>query len=299
MTAPRQVLAGTTSLLTRRCSERRFFLRPSELTNEIFLYVLAVAAQRFNVLVHAACVLSNHYHMVVTDQDARLPEFEQYLDSLVARATNCSLGRFEGFWAAATSYSAVRHAAAEDVVEKVAYTLANPVAAGLVQSGAEWPGLWTAPEQLGRAKLVARRPKVFFREDGYMPERVELELTTPPGFGSAREFRERVSDALGRLEKKIRRERAKEGLAFMGRAKVLSQKPTARPAPGEPRFRLNPRVAGIDKWKRIEGIFRLKRFLDEYRAAWLARRAGENGAVFPSGTYHLRVMHGVPCAAAA
>jgi len=49
MTAPRQVLPGTTSLITRRCSERRFFLRPTAVTNEIFLYVLAVAAKRYNV----------------------------------------------------------------------------------------------------------------------------------------------------------------------------------------------------------------------------------------------------------
>jgi hypothetical protein len=37
---------GTTYLVTRRCSERRFFLRPSAVTNAIFLYALAVVAQR-------------------------------------------------------------------------------------------------------------------------------------------------------------------------------------------------------------------------------------------------------------
>jgi hypothetical protein len=42
-------------------SERRFFLRPSALTNAIFLYVLAVAARPHRVEVHAFCVLSNQY----------------------------------------------------------------------------------------------------------------------------------------------------------------------------------------------------------------------------------------------
>jgi REP-associated tyrosine transposase len=298
MTAPRQVLPGTTSLITRRCSERRFFLRPSQATNGIFLYVLAIAARRYNVQVHAFCVLSNHYHLVVTDRDACLPAFEQYLDSLVARATNCSLGRFEGFWAAATSYSAVSQGDLEDVVAKTAYTLANPVAAGLVQSGAEWPGLWSSPDQLGTTKLCAERPKVFFREHGYMPATAELELTIPPGFASADEFRERVSQALERLEQKIRRERASEGMGFLGRTKVLAQKTSARPAPREPRFRLNPRVAAMDKWKRIEAVLRLKEFLSEYRAAWEAMRAGVNGVLFPAGTYHLRVMHAARCAEA-
>jgi hypothetical protein len=59
VTAPRQVLPGTTYLVTRRCSERRLFLRPSERVNAIFLYVLAVAAQKYGIDVHAFCVLSN------------------------------------------------------------------------------------------------------------------------------------------------------------------------------------------------------------------------------------------------
>jgi hypothetical protein len=53
MTAPRQVLPGTTYLITRRCSQRQFLLRPSDVTNSIFLYVLALAAKRFGVEVHA------------------------------------------------------------------------------------------------------------------------------------------------------------------------------------------------------------------------------------------------------
>jgi REP element-mobilizing transposase RayT len=183
MTAPRQVLAGTIYLVTRRCSERRFFLRPSALTNAIFLYVLAVAARRYNVLVHAFCVLSNHYHLLVTDADAQLPAFMQYLDSLVARATNASLGRWEGFWSSDASYSAVSHGSTDDIVRKAAYVLANPVAAGLVQHGREWPGLWTAPEQLGAATLTAPRPKTFFRASGDMPESAELVLTIPGARG--------------------------------------------------------------------------------------------------------------------
>jgi REP element-mobilizing transposase RayT len=94
VTAPRQVLPGTTWLVTRRCSERRRFLRPSAIVNEIFLFVLAVAARRFGVEVHAFCVMSNHYHLLVTDRRARLPAFVQHLNGFVARAMNASLGRW-------------------------------------------------------------------------------------------------------------------------------------------------------------------------------------------------------------
>jgi REP element-mobilizing transposase RayT len=297
MTAPRQVLPAATYLVTRRCSERRFFLRPSDATNGTFLYVLALAAQRYGVEIHAVCVLSNHYHLLLTDPAASLPAFMQYLDSLVARATNASLGRWEGFWASAASYSAVAHDSPEDVISKAAYVLANPVAAGLVRHGREWPGIWTAPEQIGSAKLTAVRPKVFFSADGYLPESVELELTVPPGFASVREFQERLSEALTELEEQSRRELASKGRGVLGVARVLAQKPLAHPASGEPRRKLNPRVAARDKWKRIEALSRLVDFLRAYREAWSARRAGVRGVLFPAGTYLLRVLHGVECAA--
>jgi hypothetical protein len=59
---------------------------------------------------------------------------------------------------------------------------------------------------------------------------------------------------------------------------------------------LNPRVAGRDKWKRIEALGRLVEFVRSYRVAWKARRAGVADVLFPHGTYLLRVLHDVPCA---
>jgi REP element-mobilizing transposase RayT len=285
--------------VTRRCSERRLFLRPSEVTDAIFLYALGIVAKRYRVAVHAFCVLSNHFHLVATDPYAELPAFMRDFCSLVARATNASLGRWEGFWSSETSYSAVSHASADDVVAKVAYVLANPVAAALVQSGREWPGLRTAPTQLGVAKLTAARPKVFFSPNGDMPASAELVLTVPPGFASAKEFQDRVAEASTRLEAEHRREIAEAGRSFLGRARVLAQNPFSRPKPGEPRRVLSPRVAAGDKWKRIEALTRLAGFLRAYREALAALRAGVLHVVFPPGTYKLRVEHGVHCAAAA
>jgi REP element-mobilizing transposase RayT len=296
MTAPRRVLPGQTYLVTRRCSERRFFLRPSAVTNEIFLYALAVAASRHRIEIHTFCVLSNHVHLLLTDPEARLPKFMQYLDSLVARAVNASLGRWEGFWSSENSYSAVSHEGTGDVVAKAIYVLGNPVAAGLVRTGREWPGLWTAPDQLGTGKFVVTRPKVFFRQKGDMPTTAELTLKTPQGFASATEFQLLVAAGLHELETAKLRELGSKG--FLGRKRVLAQNPFSRPAPGEPRRTLNPRIAARDKWKRIEAISRLVEFLRAYRIALKRRQAGATKVVFPAGTYQLRVEHGVACAPA-
>jgi REP element-mobilizing transposase RayT len=296
MTAPRRIVPGTTYLVTRRCTQRQLLLRPSPSTNATFRYVLALAARRFNIQVHAFCVLSNHWHAVVTDPDASLPAFAQYVNSLVARAVNASLGRWENFWAPA-SYSAVALTAPADVLDKAAYVLANPVAAALVRRGSQWPGLWSAPEAIGGPPERIERPAAFFRGAGYLPESVELELVPPPG-ESAEVFRERLTAAVSELEERARARIAAEGRTFLGVDKVLAQKPTARPAGVERRRGLNPRVAGRDQWKRIEALLRLREFVREHRAARLAMQPGQPTPVFPAGTYLMRVAFGVRCAPA-
>jgi REP element-mobilizing transposase RayT len=290
------VVAGHAFLVTRRCSQRQFLLRPGALTDAIFRYVLAVAAQRHGVLVHAYCVLSNHYHLVVTDARGRLPAFGQYLDSLVARAVNCSLGRWEHFWDPA-SYSAVRLVAPRDVIDKTAYVLANPVLAGLVRRGEDWPGLWSGTSPIDGEGLECLRPKVFFDERGSMPASVTLTLTRPPGFGFAttEDFVLPLVEALADLEERAARALRAKGRGFLGRREVLRQRPTGRPASGEPRRVLGPRVAARDRWARIEALQRLTEFVAKYRAALKAWRAGLRSVVFPHGTYHMRLQHGACC----
>ena len=79
---------------------------------------------------HALCFLANHYHIVLTDPNARLPEFMQWLNEFTAKSINALHGRWENLWACG-SYSAVVLESAEDVLDKMVYTLCNPVTAGL------------------------------------------------------------------------------------------------------------------------------------------------------------------------
>jgi putative transposase len=297
MTAPRRILAGSTYLITRRCFARMYLLRPSALVGAVFEYVLAMKAREYGILLHAYCVLSNHWHCVLTDPHGRLPEFQRDVGSTVARALNAAHGRWESFWAPG-SYSAVALQTADDIVDKMAYVLANPVAAGLVRRGAQWPGLWSPPTRIGAGPREVKRPDHFFRKEGRSPETATLELHCPPGFDSVEALRERLIEALTEREDDAVRDLAEKGLAFMGARKVTGQNPLARPAPGEPRRGLKPRIAARCRWKRLEAIGRLKTFLAEYREAWRAFRRGVPGTVFPEGTYWMRVAYGVACAPA-
>ncbi len=298
MTAPRQVLPGTTYLITRRCLNRQFFLRPSKATNQLVGFLLAVAAERFHVEVHAFCVMSNHLHLVVTDPDACLPAFGRFLDSLIGRSMNAMLGRQEYFWGPPT-FSAVALQSPADVLDKVAYTLANPVKAGLVRRGRLWPGLWSAPDQMGAAPLEFTRPSSFFRRagQGSLPDRASLRLVIPTGFDSPAHFRRSLHAALADREQAASAHLASRGRGFLGVQRVLAQRPFDRPPTREPLGGLNPRVASHDTWRRVQALRALGSFIQDYRRAFDRWRAGSSGVLFPAGTYLMRVLHRAPCLA--
>ncbi len=297
MTVPRQVLPGSTYLVTRRCTQREFLLKPTALTTRLFKYVLAVAAERYGIRLHAACMMGNHYHLVLTDPLAELPRFTQLFDMLLARALNASYGRWESFWAPG-SYSAVRLETPRDVLDKIVYTLVNPVFAGLVAHGRDWPGVWSAPERIGTGAEIVERPEGFFKKNGSMPEREALVFKVPKGFASAAAFREEVAERVAAREKKKASELAARRKGFMGVRRVMRQKHTDRPASEEPRRGVKPRVAARDKWKRAEALQRLNEFVWAYREALEKLRRGVRKVVFPYGTYLLRVHLGVACRAA-
>ena len=139
MSLPRQILPNTTYLISRRCMQRQFLLRPSPRINRIVRFCLAVAVERFGIHLHAYCFLSNHYHLVLTDEFATLPQFMHWLNAYIAKCVNAELGRWESFWAPG-SYSAVTLVGSEDVVRGLVYVYSNPVTAGLVRRSVDWPG---------------------------------------------------------------------------------------------------------------------------------------------------------------
>lgn len=295
MSAPRRVVPGVTYLLTRRCFGRLFLLRPSRKLNQIFEFCLAVASARTGCLVHSYSALSNHYHLVVTDVRGNLPEFMHWFNEYVAKCVNVELGRWESFWAPG-SYSAVALVDKESVMRALVYSYTNPVEARLVRSHKQWPGANSLPAQMGDSAKVIDRPTGFFRANGPVPESASLKLVPPPIFG--RDRKRWLPELLARIaarEAKTRAEVTRRGVGFLGRRRVLRQSPKARPKNAEPRRGLNPRVATRDKWRRIEVLQRLKQFLVDYRAAWLAFARGDRSVAFPSGTYAMQVRFKVTC----
>lgn len=276
-------------MFTRRCSERRFFLRPDPETTNAFWYCLAWAAQKHGQVLHAAVALSNHAHVVATDERGTYPDFLRDFHGLLARVVNAWRGRWEHFWDANQASAVVLEDEGAQL-DKLVYVLTNPV--GLVERASQWPGATAIhPIVVGR-QIVAVRPKHFFRDrgdGGAMPETVTLAFEPPPALAhlSRQDYVRLLQEQVAAVELAADARRRATGNGVLGRKKVLAQRWSEKPSDTERRGQLSPAVACRDKWRRIERLKQNKLFQMLYRAAFEGFRGGV-AAVFPLGTWSMR-----------
>jgi putative transposase len=297
MSIPREVLPGQTYMITRRCTQRQFLMRPDRATNNAFVYCLAVAATRYRIEVLFTAAMSNHHHTGIFDPEGNYPAFLEHFHKLFAKCQNALRGRWENFWSSEQT-SMVRLAEQGDVLDKLTYALTNPVKDGLVERAHQWPGITSLEATLRGTRLYASRPKHFFRDAGGMPEVVGLSFARPRGFEhlSHVEFATLVADRVRQFEEMMLAERRRTGGRVLGRRGVLAQKVTERPQSREPRRELNPRLAARSKWSRIEALLRNKTFQHAYSTARATFVAGIRNVQFPPGTYWLRRFASAFCA---
>jgi len=296
MTLPRQVVPGRDYMITRRCSERRFFLCPDEDTNNAFIYCLVLAATRAKVEVTFSVAMSNHHHTGIHDPEGNFPVFTEHFHGLLARCQNARLGRSEGFWSSEPT-SVVHLTEPNDILDKMAYAFTNPCAADLVDTVKDWPGVTTFQATVAGGCITATRPKHFFRDSGDMPEVVTMRIARPRGFIGLEqtEWTSLITELVRAKEAAHRQRRAANGIAVLGRARVLRQNPFYHPQSHSPHFHMNPRVAAKSKWARVETMLHNRGFYERYRDAFLGHMAGLANIVFPFGTYWMRKFRKVAC----
>lgn len=291
---PRRVEPGTTYFVTRRTLRRHKLFRPDEEISALFIYALAICARRFGVKVHAVCVMSTHIHLVVTDVHGVLPKFLHHFHRLVALATKV-LRKWEGPVWDHEQTSAVRLLSDEAIVRAIAYTMANPVEAGLVSRASEWPGLTTQVEDLGGGTVSAERPEVFFNpSNAQWPLSATLAFESPPRTQDAERLRTRVRESLAEIEKEARADVARRGWRVVGRDRALRLSPYDRATSFEPLRGRNPTFATgrLGRAAYRAAVHTLRVFRSAYREALAQWRAGCRDVVFPVGTWWMHVFHG-------
>jgi putative transposase len=291
MSRPRQVFVGQFYLITRRCTQRLFLLRPDDATTNAFIYCLAVAAQRFGIEVLLTVAESNHHHTVIFDRYGNCPAFVEHFHKLFARSQNALRGRWENFWAAEEP-CITRLLDRATVIAKLVYVASNPVKDRLVERVHHWPGANGYLNLVSGRPLHARRPLHFFRSTGPMPESVTIKIMIPQELGEVQGSRRSVR--VQAVEREMAEECKRTGARVLGRRGVLAQPWKGSPTTIEPRRNLRPRFAGGIS-ERVAALLGYREFLAAYRNArqrWLQSR----NATFPPGTYWLARFAAVPVA---
>ncbi|MBI4828862.1 MAG: transposase, partial [Nitrospinae bacterium] len=122
-----------------------------------FLKILLKTIERFNWIIHAYCLMDNHYHLLVETPDANLSQGMRQLNGMYTQSFNRAHNRvghvFQG------RYKSVLIQKESHLLEAARYIALNPVRARAVEAPEHWP--WSS--YLGTAGL--RKPHPCLKAD--------------------------------------------------------------------------------------------------------------------------------------
>ncbi len=154
--------------------DRREDIYLDDADREAWLAVLGQVCKRFNWTVHAYCLMSNHYHLLVETPDANLSAGMRQLNGVYTQLVNRRHGRVGHVYQGRFKAIVVQKDAY--LMELARYVVLNPVRAGVVGDAGDWP--WSsyaammAPAGKARADwLTVDKLLVFFASQGQSADR--------------------------------------------------------------------------------------------------------------------------------
>ena len=157
-------------VVTMRCFQSRFLLRPGERVNALIKGVIARAQLLYGMAIHDLVVMSNHVHLYLCPRDhEQLEAFQRHIGSNLSKEIGAEIswegGIFHG------RYSSVPVTDEEKAqVERLAYLLAHGVKEGLVRRPQDWPGV-AGVKQLMKGKMRIRGGRWIDRSGLYRARR--------------------------------------------------------------------------------------------------------------------------------
>ena len=154
---------------------RREDIYHDDADRQAWLSVLAHVCKRFNWTVHAYCLMSNHYHLLVETLEPNLSAGMRQLNGVYTQLTNRAHGRvghvFQG------RFKAIVVDKDNYLLELARYVVLNPVRAGMVQDPGQWPwssyGAMLAPGWMpGADWLATDKLLAYFAPDQQSLDRV-------------------------------------------------------------------------------------------------------------------------------
>ena len=271
-------------------------LRPSPQFNEIFVGALAKAQQLAAVRVHAVSCLSNHYHLLLSVDDAQqLAKFMQHFASNLATEVARLHGWRGRLWAG--RYKSVLVSNEEPAqVGRLRYLLSQGCKEGLVSKPADWPGVHSAAALESGQPLSgiwidrsreyeARRRKRTPVDPAAFTTRLQVNLEPLPCWRdlSADQVRARIAMLVRDIEADTATMHRFAGTAPAGPEAMLRQR--ADFVPDHVKRTPAPLVHTVSEEVRRRVREALRLFTAAYREASVRLRSGDRTAEFPEGSF--------------
>jgi REP element-mobilizing transposase RayT len=176
-----------------------------------FLVLLGDVCDRNNWCIHAYCLMTNHYHLVIETPEANLSKGMRRLNGIYTQRHNYRHNRvghvFQG------RYNAILVQKQSYLLELARYVVLNPVRANMVMNAGQWPwssyrptsGKASCPEwlktdwllsQLNRNRTKAHQVYMQFVADGQDKSSIWLDLRQQIYLGDE-QFAAAMQDRLG------------------------------------------------------------------------------------------------------
>lgn len=285
--------------VTCRTVQGRFLLRPTKDLCNLVIGVLARAQRKYSVDLHAFVFLSNHFHLLLTAENAeQLARFMNYVNSNVAREAGRLTEWREKFWG--RRYQAIVISEEESAqVNRLRYVLSHGCKEGLIASPYEWPGpstvraliegetlqgLWFDRTREYKARL---RHQSLDKSNFSSIETVRLE-PLPCWRGLPEQLRRRtVAELIRQIEDETAARHSAEGTRPVGVRAVLAQRPHDRPP--ELKSGSAPLFHAVSTEVRRELVDAYRLFVESFRKAARKLREGNQRVRFPKGSFPSRL----------
>nr|VFK48404.1 MAG: REP element-mobilizing transposase RayT [Candidatus Kentron sp. TC] len=107
---------------------------------ELFMTILGEVCRLYNWSIHAWCLMTNHYHVLVETPDANLSKGMRYLNGIYTQRFNRRHGRVGHVYQG--RYKAILVEKEIYLLELARYIVLNPVRAGMVDGAEHW--IWSS-----------------------------------------------------------------------------------------------------------------------------------------------------------
>ena len=280
--------------ITTRAIQGRLLLRPSKELNDIILGILGRALTLYPVLLHLVVVASNHIHLIITTENAKLlSDFMRYFNGNLAREAGKLHQWREKFWG--RRYYALSILDETKLLERAQYLLSHGCKEGLVLRPKDWPGV-NCVEALTRGKKLsgtwydrtreyeANRERFDFSAKQF-PTRYEVSLSPLPCYADLSPAQQRANyrAMVKDIETATRKRFEQAGRRVLGVQGVLRQSPHKRPK----NVKRSPaplcHSSDFEEWIRYRDDYRW--FVGQYREASKKMRAGDLTVKFPENCF--------------